>query len=98
MSDTADVHKMPLLDHLIELRQRMLYSFIALFVAFLVCFYFAQELFDVLVQPLADILIAREHTPLRSTRKAMRSRRRCESSVCSRALPRRPCGRTRACR
>jgi sec-independent protein translocase protein TatC len=51
---------MPLLDHLIELRQRMLYSFIALFVAFLVCFYFAQELFDFLVQPLADILIERE--------------------------------------
>jgi sec-independent protein translocase protein TatC len=59
-SDTADVHKMPLLDHLIELRQRMLYSFIALFVAFVVCFVFAQALFDFLVQPLADILIERE--------------------------------------
>ena len=45
-SDTSDVHKMPLLDHLIELRQRMLYSFIALFVAFLICFFFAQTLFD----------------------------------------------------
>ncbi len=51
---------MPLLDHLIELRQRMLYSVIALFVAFLICFYFAQELFDFLVQPLADLLIDRE--------------------------------------
>ena len=60
MSDTADVHKMPLLDHLIELRQRMLYSFIALFAAFVVCFFFAQVLFDFLVQPLADILIERE--------------------------------------
>ncbi len=60
MSDVADVHKMPLLDHLIELRQRMLYSVIALFVAFLFCFYFAQELFDFLVQPLADLLIERE--------------------------------------
>ncbi len=62
MSETADVHKMPLLDHLIELRQRMLYSFIALFVAFVVCFFFAQVLFDFLVQPLADILIEREGT------------------------------------
>jgi sec-independent protein translocase protein TatC len=53
-------HKMPLLDHLIELRQRLLYSVIALFVAFLICFYFAQELFDFLVQPLADLLIERE--------------------------------------
>ncbi len=51
---------MPLLDHLIELRQRMLYSVIALFVAFLFCFYFAQELFDFLVQPLADLLMERE--------------------------------------
>ncbi len=64
MSDTTangggnqggEANKMPLLDHLIELRQRMLYSVIALFVAFLICFYFAQELFDFLVQPLADL-------------------------------------------
>ena len=56
----SEAHKMPLLDHLIELRQRMLYSFIALFVAFLICFYFAEELFNFLVQPLADLLIERE--------------------------------------
>ncbi len=60
MSDTVEARKMPLLDHLIELRQRLLYSVIALFVTFLVCFYFAQELFDFLVQPLADILAGRE--------------------------------------
>ena len=59
-SDGGEIHKMPLLDHLIELRQRMLYSVIALFVAFLICFYFAQELFDFLVQPLADLLKERE--------------------------------------
>lgn len=56
----GEAHKMPLLEHLIELRQRMLYSFIALFVAFLICFYFAEELFNFLVQPLADLLIERE--------------------------------------
>jgi sec-independent protein translocase protein TatC len=50
---------MPLLDHLIELRQRLLYSVIALFVAFLVCFYFAQTLFDFLAEPLASILLER---------------------------------------
>jgi len=59
-SEPGDIHKMPLLDHLIELRQRMLYSVVSLFVAFLICFYFAQELFDFLVQPLADLLIERE--------------------------------------
>jgi len=51
---------MPLLDHLIELRQRLLYSVLALLVAFLVCFYFAQDLFDFLVRPLAEILQGRE--------------------------------------
>lgn len=50
---------MPLLDHLIELRQRLLYSVVGLFVAFLVCFYFAQTLFDFLAAPLAQILIER---------------------------------------
>jgi sec-independent protein translocase protein TatC len=60
VSEAANAHKMPLLDHLIELRQRLLYSVIALFVAFLICFYFAQELFDFLVQPLSDILKERE--------------------------------------
>ena len=59
MTDEAEGKKMPLLDHLIELRQRLLYAFIALFVAFLVCFFFAQQLFDFLAAPLADILLER---------------------------------------
>lgn len=60
MTDEAEGKKMPLLDHLIELRQRLLYSFIALFVAFLICFFFAQQLFDFLAAPLADILLERD--------------------------------------
>lgn len=61
MSDpVVDSQKMPLLDHLIELRQRLLYSVAALFVAFLICFYFAEPLFEYLVGPLADILKERE--------------------------------------
>ena len=60
MTDQAeDAKKMPLLDHLIELRRRLLYSVVALLVAFLVCFYFAADLFDFLVEPLADLLIER---------------------------------------
>jgi len=54
--NTVDDHKMPLLDHLIELRQRLLKSVMALFVAFLVCFYFAEEIFGFLQQPLATAL------------------------------------------
>jgi sec-independent protein translocase protein TatC len=59
VDETGDGHKMPLLDHLIELRQRLLYSAVALIIAFLICFFFAQQLFDFLVDPLAQILQAR---------------------------------------
>ena len=43
---------MPLLDHLIELRQRLLYSIIALLVVFLAAFYFAEYIFSFLSAPL----------------------------------------------
>jgi len=57
--ETADAQKMPLLDHLVELRQRLLRSVIALFVMFFVSFFFAEYLYNFLVQPLADILLQR---------------------------------------
>ena len=49
-----DETQAPLLDHLIELRARLLRSFLALAVAFGVCFYFAQDILAFLVQPLKD--------------------------------------------
>ena len=49
--------KMPLLDHLVELRRRLLYSVLALVIAFFFCFYFAQHIFNFLAQPLANILL-----------------------------------------
>ena len=52
-----DDKKMPLLDHLVELRKRMLYSVAGLLVAFVICFIFAQHIFNFLAQPLADILL-----------------------------------------
>ena len=51
MSDIDD-SKMPLLDHLIELRRRLLWSFIALAIAFGISIYFARPIFGFLVQPL----------------------------------------------
>ena len=42
----------PLLEHLIELRRRLLWSLAALIAAFAICFYFAKPIFAVLVQPL----------------------------------------------
>lgn len=41
----------PLIEHLIELRQRLVKSVIAIAVFFLVCFYFADEIFNILVIP-----------------------------------------------
>ena len=52
MIGDLDESKAPLLDHLIELRKRLLWSFTALGAAFLVCLYFAEPIFAVLVQPL----------------------------------------------
>jgi sec-independent protein translocase protein TatC len=47
-----DDTKQPLLEHLIELRRRLMWSLATLVVAFFVCFHFAREIFAVLVQPL----------------------------------------------
>ena len=47
-----DETQAPLLDHLIELRTRLLRAFVALGIAFAVCFYFADEIFGFLVRPL----------------------------------------------
>jgi len=57
VTDAPEDKKMPLLDHLIELRQRLLYSVIALLVVFLICFYFAEPIFRYLAQPLADVML-----------------------------------------
>lgn len=47
-----DDSRMPLLDHLIELRRRLLWSVMALGIGFAVCLYFAEPIFAFLVQPL----------------------------------------------
>jgi sec-independent protein translocase protein TatC len=53
-----DEGKMPLLDHLIELRTRLLYSIAAWVVVFAPCVYFSREIYDFLARPLAEILAA----------------------------------------
>jgi sec-independent protein translocase protein TatC len=49
-----DDSKMPLLDHLIELRNRLLWCIAALAVAFGICFYFAEPIYGWLVQPMKN--------------------------------------------
>lgn len=41
----------PLLDHLIELRKRLIYSLAAIVVFFLVCFFFADPIYKILLVP-----------------------------------------------
>lgn len=43
--------KAPLVEHLIELRQRLMRSVIAIAIAFVVCYYFADDIFNILVVP-----------------------------------------------
>ena len=47
-----DDTKQPLLEHLVELRRRLLWCLATLVVAFFICLYFAREIFAILVQPL----------------------------------------------
>jgi sec-independent protein translocase protein TatC len=52
----AELPKMSFLDHLEELRKRLLFSFIAVAVGFFTCWAFAERIFDKLQQPLAQFL------------------------------------------
>jgi sec-independent protein translocase protein TatC len=47
--------KMPLIDHLIELRQRLIWSALAFFVAFVVCYVFHKQIFSILVAPMNSL-------------------------------------------
>lgn len=59
VSDIDDTQA-PLLDHLIELRARLMRAFAAFAVAFGVCFYFADDIFSFLVRPLTQAFPAGE--------------------------------------
>ena len=50
--EEIDESRAPLIDHLIELRARLIRAIVALGIAFGVCLYFARPIFGILVQPL----------------------------------------------
>ena len=56
VEDTIDDKPMPLLDHLIELRRRLLWSMLAFMVCFAGCYYFAGQIYYFLAEPLAKVL------------------------------------------
>jgi sec-independent protein translocase protein TatC len=51
-----DATKAPLMDHLIELRRRLIWSILAFVVAFVICFFFAKPIYAFLTEPLAAAL------------------------------------------
>src|SRR5471032_1686955 len=53
--DNPDDKKMPLMEHLIELRRRIIWSMAAFIVCFIIAFFFANTIFDFLTRPLADV-------------------------------------------
>ena len=54
--DDIEASRAPLLDHLIELRSRLIKSLAAILVAFLVCFYFASDIFNILIIPYEHVV------------------------------------------
>lgn len=49
--DDIEASKAPLIEHLIELRTRLMRAMIAIFIAFIACFYFASDIFNLLIVP-----------------------------------------------
>ncbi len=53
--NAIDPDKMTLIDHLTELRRRLLIAVGALMIGFFISYYFSQNIYNFLAQPLADI-------------------------------------------
>ncbi len=61
--DTIDDKPMPLLEHLIELRRRLLWSAVAFFLCFVLCYHYSGSIYFFLAQPLAHIMRAKGEQP-----------------------------------
>ncbi len=51
-----NLEEMSLIEHLTELRKRLLWSFLYILIVFVICFYFAEKLFSFLAFPLVNLL------------------------------------------
>jgi len=49
--DEIEASRAPLLDHLVELRTRLVWTILGIFVGFVACFFFRQEIFLLLTNP-----------------------------------------------
>ena len=57
--DPINDKPMPLLEHLVELRRRLMWSIAAFLVTFAICYHFSTDIYSFLARPLADILQSR---------------------------------------
>ena len=55
-SKNSSPKEMSLIDHLTELRKRLLWSFLYLIIIFIICFFFADSLFSFLAKPLVELM------------------------------------------
>jgi len=55
-SNDPKLKEMSLIDHIAELRKRLIWSFIYLIIVFIICFYFADILFSFLAHPLVKLM------------------------------------------
>ena len=55
--DPINDKPMSLMEHLLELRQRLLISVVTFVVTFMVCYYFSNQIYGFLARPLAEILM-----------------------------------------
>ena len=60
--EDIDATKAPLMDHLIELRGRLVKAIWAFLIAFLVCFYFSRTIYNILVEPYVHVVGADKAT------------------------------------
>ena len=49
--DDIEATKAPLMEHLVELRRRLIWSMVAILIAFAICFYFARPIYNLLLWP-----------------------------------------------
>ena len=51
-----DSTKAPLIDHLVELRARLIKALVAFLIAFTLCFYFSHDIYNILLGPFVSVV------------------------------------------
>src|SRR5712672_2295919 len=54
-AEEIEATKAPLIEHLIELRSRLIKALVAFFITFIVCFFFAKQIYNILVWPFVGV-------------------------------------------